>query len=118
MSPVTIVNSVRGNTTDRDVAIAVGREYVFGETNSGKLDSSLPPQNPLLTSTVPSGGAAVVSPTFGSGLWTIDYSPRASYKYIVRSFSTIAPPGHVITAGEDVVTLGHLTMEHTQQQRR
>jgi hypothetical protein len=66
--------------------MAVGREYLFGETSSGKLDSSLPPQNPLLTSTVPSSGAAAVSPTFGSGLWTIDYSLRVSYNNIVRSF--------------------------------
>ncbi|KAI1774478.1 glycoside hydrolase family 79 protein [Hypoxylon cercidicola] len=56
---------------DADVAAALreGKPYVFGETNS-----------------VSGGGAAGVSPTFGAGLWTLDYVLRASYSNISRTY--------------------------------
>ncbi|KAI0160091.1 glycoside hydrolase family 79 protein [Hypoxylon sp. FL1284] len=56
---------------DADVAAALkeGKPYVFGETNS-----------------VSGGGAAGVSPTFGAGLWTMDYVLRASYSNISRTY--------------------------------
>ncbi|KAI1767991.1 glycoside hydrolase family 79 protein [Hypoxylon sp. FL1150] len=56
---------------DADVAAALkeGKPYVFGETNS-----------------VSGGGAAGVSPTFGAGLWTMDYVLRASYSNVSRTY--------------------------------
>ncbi|KAI2470813.1 glycoside hydrolase family 79 protein [Annulohypoxylon bovei var. microspora] len=56
---------------DADVAAALNenKPYVFGETNS-----------------VAGGGAATVSPTFGAGLWTMDYVLRASYSNISRTY--------------------------------
>ncbi|KAI1438297.1 hypothetical protein GGR50DRAFT_691467 [Xylaria sp. CBS 124048] len=56
---------------DSDIAAAlkVGKEYVFGETNS-----------------VSGGGAATVSPTFGAALWTMDYAVRATYSNISRTY--------------------------------
>ncbi|KAI1090802.1 glycoside hydrolase family 79 protein [Rostrohypoxylon terebratum] len=56
---------------DADVAAALkeNKPYIFGETNS-----------------VSGGGAATVSPTFGAGLWTMDYVIRASYSNISRTY--------------------------------
>ncbi len=40
----------------------------------------------LIISIVSGGGAAAVSPTFGAALWTMDYSLRAAYTNIVRTY--------------------------------
>lgn len=52
-------------------AAAMGKPYIFGETNSG---SSLPvPVLSVVTDTSATGGGGGISPTFGAGLWILDY---------------------------------------------
>ncbi|KAL1870541.1 hypothetical protein VTK73DRAFT_2580 [Phialemonium thermophilum] len=66
MSHSNIVSNVQRFDADVAAAKAVGKPYVLGETNSG--------------------GAANVSPTFGAALWTMDYSVRATYRNISRTY--------------------------------
>ncbi|KAK1752954.1 hypothetical protein QBC47DRAFT_431198 [Echria macrotheca] len=69
MTHSTTVQNVRGFNADIAAALAVGKEYVLGETNS-----------------VSGGGAAGVSMTFGAALWTMDYSLRATVSNISRIY--------------------------------
>ncbi|KAK3951086.1 hypothetical protein QBC32DRAFT_371423 [Pseudoneurospora amorphoporcata] len=69
MTHSTISNNIHTFDTDIVAAQAIGKEYVFGETNS-----------------VSGGGAAGVSPTFGAGLWTMDYALRATYSNMSRTY--------------------------------
>ncbi|KAI6383561.1 hypothetical protein MCOR25_000017 [Pyricularia grisea] len=61
--------NIRSFETDVAAALAIGKPYVFGETNS-----------------VSGGGAAGVSPTFGAALWTMDYSLRALVSNITNLY--------------------------------
>ncbi|EHL00822.1 hypothetical protein M7I_3213 [Glarea lozoyensis 74030] len=69
MSHSGIVNNMKKFKADVAAAMAVGKEYVLGETNS-----------------VSGGGAAGVSPTFGAALWTMDYVLHASVLNIRRTY--------------------------------
>ncbi|KAJ9150383.1 Glycoside hydrolase family 79 protein [Pleurostoma richardsiae] len=69
MSHSGIVTNLHQFDADIAVALDVGKPYVFGETNS-----------------VSGGGAAGVSPTFGAALWTLDYSIRAAYSNVSRTY--------------------------------
>ncbi|KAH8682604.1 hypothetical protein BX600DRAFT_521957 [Xylariales sp. PMI_506] len=69
MSHIDVVSNVASYSTDVAAALGVGKEYVFGESNSAT-----------------GGGATGVSPTFGAGLWTMDYSVRAAYNNISRTY--------------------------------
>ncbi|KAK3490050.1 hypothetical protein B0T13DRAFT_514543 [Neurospora crassa] len=69
MSHSAIAKNIHTFDTDIAAARAIGKQYVFGETNS-----------------VSGGGAAGVSPTFGAGLWTMDYALRATYSNISRTY--------------------------------
>ncbi|KAI1327932.1 glycoside hydrolase family 79 protein [Xylariaceae sp. FL0255] len=69
MSHSGIVSNVNSFSTDVAAALGIGKQYVFGETNS-----------------VSGGGAATVSPTFGAALWTMDYAVRATYSNISRTY--------------------------------
>ncbi|QBZ56877.1 hypothetical protein PoMZ_01795 [Pyricularia oryzae] len=60
MNHARTVTNIHGFDADVAAALAIGKPYVFGETNS-----------------VSGGGAAGVSPTFGAALWTMDYALRA-----------------------------------------
>lgn len=104
MSHSSISNNL--HVFDADVASTLkeGKQYVFGETNSGKYTPSQPHQSsaitiPLyviyldrqekadsITQKVSGGGAASVSPTFGAALWTMDYAVRATYSNISRTY--------------------------------
>ncbi|KAK4445528.1 hypothetical protein QBC34DRAFT_487209 [Podospora aff. communis PSN243] len=69
MTHSTTVQNVRVFNADVASALAIGKEYVLGETNS-----------------VSGGGAAGVSPTFGAALWTMDYILRATVSNISRIY--------------------------------
>ncbi|KAK0611804.1 glycoside hydrolase family 79 protein [Immersiella caudata] len=69
MTHSTTVQNVRVFNADVASALAIGKEYVLGETNS-----------------VSGGGAAGVSPTFGAALWTMDYILRATISNISRIY--------------------------------
>lgn len=69
MTHPTTSSNVRGFSSDVGAALAIGKEYVLGETNS-----------------VSGGGAANVSPSFGAALWTMDYILRATYTNISRIY--------------------------------
>ncbi|KAI0121170.1 hypothetical protein BJ170DRAFT_148836 [Xylariales sp. AK1849] len=69
MSHADIVTNLHVFDADVAAALAEGKPYVFGETNS-----------------VSGGGAATVSPTFGAALWTLDYALRATYSNISRTY--------------------------------
>ncbi|CAK7201835.1 hypothetical protein SEUCBS139899_004550 [Sporothrix eucalyptigena] len=69
MAHTSVVSNVAGYDSDVAAAIAVGKPYVFGESNSAT-----------------GGGASGVSPTFGAALWTLDYSVRAVYANISRTY--------------------------------
>ncbi|PSR82031.1 hypothetical protein BD289DRAFT_371895 [Coniella lustricola] len=64
-----IVSNLNQFPADVAAALRVGKPYVLGETNS-----------------VSGGGAATVSPTFGAALWTLDYTVRATYLNISRTY--------------------------------
>ncbi|KAJ4424403.1 hypothetical protein N0V82_000924 [Gnomoniopsis sp. IMI 355080] len=69
MSHSGIVSNLNQFDSDIAAATGVGKPYVLGETNS-----------------VSGGGAATVSPTFGAALWTMDYSVRAAFNNITRTY--------------------------------
>lgn len=69
MSHANIATNLHLFDADIEAALDVGKPYVFGETNS-----------------VSGGGAAGVSPTFGAALWTMDYSIRATYSNMSRTY--------------------------------
>ncbi|KAB5584949.1 hypothetical protein GE09DRAFT_9919 [Coniochaeta sp. 2T2.1] len=69
MTHSTTVSNIHRFDADIASALGVGKPYVFGETNS-----------------VSGGGAAGVSPTFGAALWTMDYSLRATYSNMSRTY--------------------------------
>jgi len=69
MTHSTTVSNIHQFDADIAAALSVPKPYVFGETNS-----------------VSGGGAAGVSPTFGAALWTMDYSLRAAYSNISRTY--------------------------------
>ncbi|RDW69914.1 glycoside hydrolase family 79 protein [Coleophoma crateriformis] len=69
MSHSGIVSDMTMFIPDVAAAQGTGKQYVLGETNS-----------------VSGGGAAAVSPTFGAGLWTMDYTLRASFLNISRTY--------------------------------
>ncbi|KAI0170125.1 hypothetical protein BJ166DRAFT_608229 [Pestalotiopsis sp. NC0098] len=69
MSHANIATNLHVFDADVTAALGQGKPYVFGETNS-----------------VSGGGAAGVSPTFGAALWTLDYSLRATYSNISRTY--------------------------------
>ncbi|KAF3764753.1 family 79 glycoside hydrolase [Cryphonectria parasitica EP155] len=69
MSHSDIVSNLNQFPADIAAAVSVGKPYVLGETNS-----------------VSGGGAATVSPTFGAALWTLDYTVRATYLNITRTY--------------------------------
>ncbi|KAK3376893.1 hypothetical protein B0T24DRAFT_525475 [Lasiosphaeria ovina] len=69
MTHPTTVKSIQVFDADIAAVRRTGREYVFGETNS-----------------VSGGGAAGVSPTFGAALWTMDYSLRATFNNMSRTY--------------------------------
>lgn len=69
MSHANIVKNLHVFDADVAAALAEGKPYIFGETNS-----------------VAGGGAASVSPTFGAALWTMDYVLRATYSNISRTY--------------------------------
>ncbi|KAH6672212.1 hypothetical protein B0J14DRAFT_483414 [Halenospora varia] len=69
MSHSGIVSNMAQFKADVAAANGAGRDYVLGETNS-----------------VSGGGAASVSPTFGVGLWTMDYVIQASLINIKRTY--------------------------------
>ncbi|KAI1845537.1 hypothetical protein JX265_011646 [Neoarthrinium moseri] len=69
MSHSNIATNLHVFDADVSAALGEGKPYVFGETNS-----------------VSGGGAAGVSPTFGAALWTLDYSLRATYSNISRTY--------------------------------
>ncbi|KAF2088974.1 glycoside hydrolase family 79 protein [Saccharata proteae CBS 121410] len=69
MSHVNVVDNVAKYETDIEAAREIGREYVFGETNSAT-----------------GGGAADISPSFGAALWVADYSLRAVSQNVSRLY--------------------------------
>lgn len=69
MSHSNIVSNLDQFPDDIAAAVSTGKPYVLGETNS-----------------VSGGGAAAVSPTFGAALWTLDYTVRAAYLNITRTY--------------------------------
>ncbi|CAK7221815.1 hypothetical protein SBRCBS47491_004657 [Sporothrix bragantina] len=69
MTHSTIASNVNGYKSDIAAALAVGKPYVFGETNSAT-----------------GGGASGVSPTYGAALWTMDYSLRAVANNVSRLY--------------------------------
>ncbi|KAH8906406.1 hypothetical protein BR93DRAFT_929027 [Coniochaeta sp. PMI_546] len=69
MTHSTTVSNIHRFDGDITAALRVGKPYIFGETNS-----------------VSGGGAAGVSPTFGAALWTMDYSLRATYSNMSRTY--------------------------------
>ncbi|KAK0625524.1 hypothetical protein B0T17DRAFT_508503 [Bombardia bombarda] len=70
MTHSTTASNVRTNfNADVAAVLKTGKEYVLGETNS-----------------VSGGGAAAVSPAFGAALWTMDYTLRATYTNISRTY--------------------------------
>ncbi|KAF4633644.1 hypothetical protein G7Y89_g4471 [Cudoniella acicularis] len=69
MTHSSTVSNVAQFEADIAAAVGTGKEYVLGETNS-----------------VSGGGAATVSPTFGVGLWTMDYVLQASLINIKRTY--------------------------------
>ena len=88
MSHVNIVANVAPYMDDAKVTTALGLEYVFGETNSGEGSQHTP--NLLVhianCSSVSGGGSPIISPTFGAGLWVLDYSLRAASSNISRIY--------------------------------
>jgi len=69
MSHSGIVSNLQIYEADVAAARGLGKEYVFGETNS-----------------VSGGGASTVSPLFGAGLWTMDYVLQAAASHISRAY--------------------------------
>lgn len=69
MSHSGIVSNMAQFTADIASAVAIGKQYVLGETNS-----------------VSGGGAATVSPLFGAALWTMDYVLLAASRGIKRTY--------------------------------
>ncbi|PSS15258.1 glycoside hydrolase family 79 protein [Amorphotheca resinae ATCC 22711] len=69
MSHSNIASNVATFDADISAAVGTGKDYVLGETNS-----------------VSGGGAATVSPLFGSALWTMDYVLRAAAANIKRAY--------------------------------
>ena len=90
MSHSDIVSNVAIFDADVTAATGAGKEYVLGETNSGKIHLMLLSGNfrreAVLTRAVSGGGAATVSPTFGAALWTMDYVLQAATSNIKRSY--------------------------------
>lgn len=93
MSHSGIVSNMAQFDDDVAAALGVGKPYVLGETNSGMNPREsfiiLPKYYRQLTPilhVVSGGGAATVSPTFGAALWTMDYSIRASFTNISRTY--------------------------------
>lgn len=69
MSHVNIASNIAIFNGGITAANGVGKEYVLGEMNSAS-----------------GGGASSVSPTFGAGIWTLDYILRTSLAGIKRSY--------------------------------
>lgn len=69
MSHASVISNIAGFSSDIAAAKAVGKDYVFGETNSAT-----------------GGGASSVSPLFGAGLWVADVSLRAASANIKRLY--------------------------------
>lgn len=69
MAHANVASNIAGYATDIAAARAVGKPYVFGETNSAT-----------------GGGASGVSPTFGAALWTLDFAVRATAANISRTY--------------------------------
>jgi hypothetical protein len=86
MSHSGIVRNLNQFTSDVASALAIGKPYVFGETNSGECCRGLYIGLLCLCSLVSGGGAANVSPSFGAALWTMDYVVYATYKNISRTY--------------------------------
>ena len=87
-----ISNNLKPLKADAAAALAIGKPYVLGETNSGRYIRLVSPisASPVCWLTnnvvVSGGGAANVSPTFGAALWTMDYAVRAAYNNISRTY--------------------------------
>jgi Glycosyl hydrolase family 79 C-terminal beta domain len=90
MSHSSISSNIDIFSADVTAAVGAGKDYVLGETNSGTSNSAILSFNlPLgifLTCVVSGGGASTVSPLFGAGLWTMDYTLRAAVANIKRTY--------------------------------
>ncbi|KAM5387014.1 hypothetical protein ACJZ2D_000307 [Fusarium nematophilum] len=74
MSHSGIASQIKPFAAEAAAAAAKGRPHVFGETNSGKLMAvSINDSRNAYDFLVATQGGGGISPTFGAGLWILDY---------------------------------------------
>lgn len=89
MSHSGIVSFVEQYASEAEAVAAVGKEYFLGETNSGSVITTkfelgmLKSFSNLYSATCGGGG---ISPTFGAGLWVMDYALQGALAGVKRLY--------------------------------
>ena len=81
-----IVSFTHKYSTDAAAAHAVGKPYFLGETNSGMRLCLMSVLNNSSHASAATCGGGGISPTFGAGLWVMDYVIQAALAGVDRSY--------------------------------